>query len=93
MKNFTLIFTIAVAALFSGCNKSSVHKSQLVNPLLGDISYETRFGYKPDETTDDNLRIRTHLEYVENLLIPIAFIKWSKDARLFFIKTMKKIVA
>jgi hypothetical protein len=26
-------------------------------------------------------------------VIPIAFIKWAKDARLFFIKTMKKIVA
>jgi hypothetical protein len=26
-------------------------------------------------------------------VIPIAFIEWAKDASLFFIKTMKKIVA
>jgi hypothetical protein len=68
MKNLTLIFAIAVAALFSGCHKSSIEKNQLVNPLLGDISYESKFGYKPDTMTDNSLRIRTHLEYVENLL-------------------------
>lgn len=57
-----------VAILFLGCNKSSVDKSQLVNSILGDISYESAFGHKPDAKTDNNLRIRTHLEYVENLL-------------------------
>ena len=49
-------------------NKSSFDKSQWVNLILGDISYESEFGHKPDATTDNNLRIRTHLEYVENLL-------------------------
>ena len=49
-------------------NESSFHKSQWVNLILGDISYESAFGHKPDATTDNNLRIRTHLEYVENLL-------------------------
>jgi len=68
MRNPTTIFTLMVAILFLGCNKSSVDKSQLVNPILGDISYESAFGHKPDATTDNNLRIRTHLEYVENLL-------------------------
>jgi hypothetical protein len=68
MKNLTIIFTLTVATLFFGCNKSSVDKSQLVNPILGDISYESKFGKKPDPTTDNELRIRTHLEYVENLL-------------------------
>ena len=68
MKNLTIVFTLTVATLFLGCNKSSLDKSQLVNPLLGDISYESKFGHKPDATTDNNLRIRTHLEYVENLL-------------------------
>jgi hypothetical protein len=68
MKNLTIIITLTVATLFFGCNKSSVDTSQMVNPLLGDISYESKFGHKPDATTDNNLRIRTHLEYVENLL-------------------------
>jgi hypothetical protein len=68
MKNQTIILTLTVAILFFGCNKLSVDHSQVVNPLLGDISYEGKFGHKPDAMTDNNLRIRTHLEYVENLL-------------------------
>ncbi len=42
--------------------------NQTVNSLLGDISYEMKFGHKPNAMTDNYLRIRTHLEYVENLL-------------------------
>jgi hypothetical protein len=68
MKNLTTIFTLIVATLFFACNKPSVDTSQLVNPVLGDISYESKFGLKPNAATDNNLRIRTHLEYVENLL-------------------------
>lgn len=68
MKNLIIIFTFTTAILFFGRNKSSVDTSQMVNPLLGDISYESKFGHKPDATTDNNLRIKTHLEYVENLL-------------------------
>ncbi len=68
MKNLTLIFTVIVAILFLGCNKSSVDKRQMVNPIIGDISYVSKFGHTPNETTDNNLRIKTHLEYVENLL-------------------------
>jgi len=68
MKNLTIIFTLTVATLFLSYNKSKVDTSQMVNPLLGDISFENKFGYKPDATTDNNLRIKTHLEYVENLL-------------------------
>jgi hypothetical protein len=68
MKKLTLIFTVIVAILFLGCNKSSVDKKQMVNPIIGDISYESKFGHKPNETNDNNLRIKTHLEYVENLL-------------------------
>lgn len=68
MKKLSIIFTLAVTTLILGFNKSSVDKSQTVNPLLGDISYEIKFGHKPNEETDNNLRIRTHLEYVENLL-------------------------
>ncbi len=68
MKNLSIIFALLVATLFSGCNKSPGDKNQQVNPLLGDISYKNKFGYEPDATTNNNLRIATHLEYVENLL-------------------------
>ena len=59
---------LLVITCFLGYDKLSVGKSQMVNPLLGDISYESKFGNKPNATTDNNLRISTHLEYVENLL-------------------------
>ncbi len=68
MKNLILILTLTFATLIAGCNNSAIDKSQLVNPLLGDISYESKFGHKPNSMTDNNLRIRTHLEYAENLL-------------------------
>ena len=68
MKNFTVFITLTLVTLFFGCNNSSIDKSQTVNSILGDISYKSKFGHKPDVTTDNNLRIITHLEYVENLL-------------------------
>lgn len=68
MKNLTIIITLTVSVLFLGCNKSAVDTSQMVNSLLGDISYVSKFGHNPDATTDNNLRIKTHLEYVEQLL-------------------------
>lgn len=44
----------------------SQHKT--VNAVLGDVSYEHTFGHAPAEWTDEGLRIRTHLAYVEKLL-------------------------
>lgn len=41
---------------------------QPVNSIIGDISFITRFGRLPNVTTDANLRIQTHLAYVEKLL-------------------------
>ena len=68
MKLLTFILTLAASIMFLGFNKSTVDKNQTVNPILGDASYESKFGHKPDMTTDNNLRIKTHLEYVENLM-------------------------
>ncbi|MEO8171569.1 MAG: hypothetical protein ABI581_00745 [Sediminibacterium sp.] len=68
MKNLIIIFALTVITLIGNSNNPSVDKTQLVNPLLGDISYMSKFGHKPDPETDNDLRIRTHLEYAENLL-------------------------
>ncbi|MBC7383531.1 MAG: hypothetical protein H7296_11180 [Bacteroidia bacterium] len=68
MNNLTIFFTLTVATLFLGCNKSPVEKSQMVNSVIGDISFVCKFGCEPDASTDNKLRIKTHLEYVENLL-------------------------
>jgi hypothetical protein len=78
MKNLTIILTLTIASLYASCNNYSVDTSQSVNPILGDISYENKFGYKPDATTD-NLRIQTHLAFVEDLLRKKDVSDLSKD--------------
>lgn len=40
-----------------------------INALIGNISFVEKFGEKPNEFTDEQLRIKTHLEYVDQLLI------------------------
>jgi len=39
-----------------------------VNPVIGDLSFISKFGFLPNEKTDEILRIQTHLEFVELLL-------------------------
>ena len=67
MKNLSILLAIVISILFLSCNKSFKSK-ETINPILGDISFETKFGYKPNAKTNDFLRIKTHLEYVESLL-------------------------
>ncbi len=68
MKFKIIILTLALVTIFSAYKRSTIDKSQMVNPIIGDISFESKFGHKPDATTDETLRIKTHLEYVENVL-------------------------
>lgn len=68
MKNLIILFILIVATIIVGYHKPLVDKSQMVNPILGDTSFEIKFGHKPNATTDNILRIKTHLEYAENLL-------------------------
>lgn len=42
--------------------------NQSVNAVIGDISFTEKFGHLPDEKTNEDLRIKTHLEYVKNML-------------------------
>ncbi len=65
MKSPLLLSIAIVAALLSFTQKDN---SQAVNPVIGDISFVNKYGHQPDANTDDDLRIKTHLEYVENLL-------------------------
>jgi hypothetical protein len=39
-----------------------------INPVVGDRSWITRFGEAPSANTDENLRIRTHLQFVKRIL-------------------------
>lgn len=55
----TCFFTIVVSALFG---------QQTINPVIGDSSYLLAFGQLPDENSNEQLRIRTHLMHVEQRL-------------------------
>jgi hypothetical protein len=61
-------FVIApiVALLFSSSCIS--RQAKTINPILGDISFIETYGKAPSEETDEDLRITTHLLYVEQLL-------------------------
>lgn len=41
---------------------------QPINTIIGDVSFIQKFGYKPTDHVNEQLRIRTHLQYVEQLL-------------------------
>ena len=68
MKKTSLFTILIVFVLFLSFSKRTVDLTQTVNPIIGDISFVTKFGHQPNSSTDDELRIKTHLEYVENLL-------------------------
>ncbi|MEO6166541.1 MAG: hypothetical protein ABIO46_06700 [Chitinophagales bacterium] len=68
MRKLTFILSAIAATLWMSCAEQTIEKNETVNPILSDISFISKFGYAPDEKTNDNLRIQTHLEYVENLL-------------------------
>ncbi|MBL4585873.1 MAG: hypothetical protein JKX84_02265 [Flavobacteriales bacterium] len=64
--NFTLL--IFLLMLFASCNRNTIKIDQKVNALIGDISYLEKFGNKPNNKTNEWLRLQTHLKYVEKLL-------------------------
>jgi hypothetical protein len=68
MKQLSLLFFVIAPILFWGSHTSSTVHSQQLNSVLGDISFIKKFSHPPTETTDEVLRLTTHLEYVENLL-------------------------
>jgi hypothetical protein len=68
MKLTSLLLSLFLAVMVLSAGRQVTDKKQTVNPIIGDLSYLSKFGCLPDATTDNELRIRTHLEYVENLL-------------------------
>lgn len=68
MKTLFIILLVTLNLPTSNRVNENFDNSNTVNSILGDISFEKKFGTSPDFLTDNNLRIQTHLEYVENLL-------------------------
>lgn len=68
MKKLISISTvILISILIFSFNKGS-QKNHSVNPIVGDVSFLKKFGSLPDKNTNEDLRIKTHLEYVEGVL-------------------------
>ena len=67
--SFSVCFALVVISILGIFNTSKCFdKRQLVNPIIGDLSFINKFGCLPDATTNNELRIKTHLEYIENFL-------------------------
>ena len=68
MKKLNFILTIFLIAIVASCNSKNSTMDQTVNAVLGDASFVAKFGNQPAKTASEQLRIQTHLEYVEKLL-------------------------
>lgn len=68
MKN-TILIVFSTTVLLALNVEKGIAGNHKINALIGDISYIEKFDEKPNDDTDEQLRIKTHLEYVEQLLI------------------------
>jgi len=69
----------------------SAQKMQEINPLLHDNSFIAAFGAVPNETTNEQLRIQTHLMYAEQLLrnvYPAELTSSQKENRSFILDVL-----
>jgi len=75
-----LLLILAIPFLLTACkNATPTAKLTTINPILGDVSFVQKFGTAPTSTTDDQLRIKTHFEYVEQLLRQKDVSDWSQS--------------
>lgn len=65
MRNPFILICLFVLATCFACKDQ---KQDLVNSVIGNASFVAAFGVEPDENTDNDLRIKTHLEYVAHAL-------------------------
>jgi hypothetical protein len=74
MSAYSLFFGLVAMLFVGGCYspKPDVRNPAIdvstVNAILGDESYFDAFGTAPSALTDEDLRLKTHLAYVERLL-------------------------
>jgi hypothetical protein len=68
MKTIKCILTILILTILARCNRESNEMDPTVNAVIGDISFMEILGQQPTNETDENVRLQTHLKYVEKLL-------------------------
>ncbi len=54
--------------IIMSCNSKPIELDQSVNAIIGDISYLKSFGNLPADEADEDIRLQTHLKYVEKVL-------------------------
>jgi hypothetical protein len=64
---------------------------QAVNAIVGDASYLEAFGRAPDATTDEDLRIRTHLNYVLRRLRAVPAAAVPAELRLARARNLERL--
>lgn len=71
MKKILFVLFAAVIIANTACNKANSTKGTVmhsINAVIGDVSFHEKFGYQPENSSNEELRITTHLSYVENSL-------------------------
>lgn len=64
-----LLFAFSVVfLLFDGNGAESSSDGESINAVIGDRSFLHAFGEKPSEKVPDQIRIKTHLQYVDRIL-------------------------
>jgi hypothetical protein len=64
-----MLILSSLVLFMSRCQKGNMNlQADSINPVIGNESWRALFGKEPDGTEDPQLRIQTHLRYVENLL-------------------------
>src|SRR4051812_11333295 len=64
-KAILVSFLIGLTICFSFVRHKPSENRKTINTIIGDISFLEKFGHAPGLITDEELRIKTHLEYVE----------------------------
>lgn len=67
MNTSKLLLLLFCCTFILSCGKKPTENQQRVNAVIGDISYTAKFDSNPDDA-NENLRIQTHLKYVEQVL-------------------------
>ena len=68
MYSFIIMMMFSLLCAYAQSSMVDYNHVQVINPVIGDISFVEKFGYQPDAATNEDLRIQTHLSYAENLL-------------------------
>jgi hypothetical protein len=71
MQKITLAIMLVATVFFFNSFKTTTtypETNQQVNAILGDVSFVNEYAILPDNATGEELRIKTHLSYVEKLL-------------------------